>query len=89
MTSLTGKLTREYFREAYADRKPAFELINGYPEQKALGSKRHSILQGILYSILKELGFRAYPELILAISETWEPIPDVVGILGPTTDEVY
>jgi Uma2 family endonuclease len=89
MSVASEKLSRERFRELYADRKPCFELIDGLPEQKALGSKAHSLLQGILYRMLEELGFTAYPELTLTISKTWEPIPDVAGNLGPVTDEVY
>jgi len=73
----TEKLTRERFRELYADRKPNYELIDGVPEQKALGSKRHSYLTLILAQMLEELGFRAAPELTVEVSETWEPVPDV------------
>jgi Uma2 family endonuclease len=36
--------------------------------------------------MLKELGFKSRPELTLAISESWEPTPDVCGILGPEED---
>jgi Uma2 family endonuclease len=88
---LDEKLTRERFRELYADRKPYFELIDGQPEQKALGTKRHAFLQAILSEMLQELGFRAGTELTLAISEYWEPIPDVAGMLGPDPepDEPY
>jgi Uma2 family endonuclease len=89
MSVVTEKLTRARFRELYADQKPNWELIDGIPEQKALGSKRHACLQGILGRILEELGFRGYTELTLEVSETWEPVPDVTGILGPETDEVY
>ena len=39
---LQEKLARERFRELYGDRKPAFELIDGQPEPKALGSRRHA-----------------------------------------------
>jgi Uma2 family endonuclease len=89
MSSSTEKLTRERFRELYADRKPNFELIDGVAEQKAMGSKRHAFLQGILYRMLEELGFRTGTELTVAISQTWEPVPDVAGLVGPETDEVY
>jgi Uma2 family endonuclease len=58
MSVLTEKFTRERFRELYADQKPNWELIDGVPEQKALGSKRHSYLQWILAQMLNELGFR-------------------------------
>jgi hypothetical protein len=73
MSVLSEKLTRERFRELYADEKPNCELIDGRPERKALGSKRHARLQLILGQMLDELGFRAATELTLAISETWEP----------------
>jgi Uma2 family endonuclease len=36
--------------------------------------------------MLKELGFKSRPELTLAIDESWEPRPDVGGILGPEED---
>jgi Uma2 family endonuclease len=42
--------------------------------------------------MLEELGFKAHPELTLAISETWEPIPDVAATIAgpdPEPDEVY
>ncbi len=89
MSVLSEKLTREQFRDLYAGEKPNFELIDGRPEQKALGSKRHARLQVILGRMLDDLGFRAATELTLAISETWEPVPDVAGLLGPESDEVY
>ena len=78
-----AKLNRECFRALYGDRKPAFELINGQPEQKAVPTKNHSLLQLILGGMLGELGFRAYTELTCAIGESWEPVPDVAGMLGP------
>ena len=82
MSAITEKLTCQRFRDSYADRKPYFELIDGLPEQKALPTKLHSILQFVLAVMLKELGFKARPELTLAISDSWEPTPDVCGILG-------
>jgi Uma2 family endonuclease len=89
MSVVTEKLTRARFRELYADQKPNFELIDGRAEQKALGSKRHARLQAILSRMLEELGLRGYTELTLEISNTWEPVPDVVGMLGGETGEVY
>jgi Uma2 family endonuclease len=82
-------LTRDRFRELYDDHKPNYELIDGVPEPKALGSKRHARLQLILAQMLEELGFRAATELTLAISETWDPVPDVAGTLGPETSDPY
>ena len=49
----------------------------------------HSCLQGLFLSLLKDLGFKPRPELTLAISETWEPTPDVCGLLGPDDKQPY
>ena len=87
MSAVTPKLTRQAFREIYADRKPNWELIDGEPEQKALGSKRHSFLQLILGQMLGELGYRTGAELTLEINEDWEPVPDIAGMLRPDTDK--
>ena len=81
--SIVAELTRERFRELYAERKPYFELLDGAALQKTLPTKLHSILQFVLAVLLKELGFKARPELTLAIDDTWEPTPDVCGIIGP------
>ena len=80
------KLTSPAFREIYAARKPYFELLDGVAVQKSLPARLHSVVQFILTVMLKELGFKARPELTLAIDETWEPTPDVCGILGPEED---
>jgi hypothetical protein len=45
MQVLPEKLTRARFREVHGDRKPAFKLIDGPPEPKALGSRRHAGLK--------------------------------------------
>ncbi|MBV8808447.1 MAG: Uma2 family endonuclease [Acidobacteriaceae bacterium] len=82
MNTVAEKLTPERFREMYAQRKPYFELLDGEAVQKALPTKLHSILQFVLSVMLKELGFKARPELTLAIDQSWEPTPDVCGILG-------
>jgi Uma2 family endonuclease len=82
----TEKLRRDRFREAFAGRKPHFELLDGEAVQKALPTKLHSILQFVLAVMLKELGFKSRPELTLAIDESWEPVPDVTGILGAEED---
>jgi Uma2 family endonuclease len=86
MGSLAEKLTSPTFRKTYAERKPYFELLDGEAVQKAMPTELHSILQFVLAVILKELGFKARPELTLAIEESWEPTPDVCGLLGATED---
>jgi Uma2 family endonuclease len=77
------KLSRERYRKLYHDIKPAFELIDGIPEQKPEPTLKHSALQTALIHVLGELGFEPLPDLTLAISETWELIPDMTGFLGP------
>jgi Uma2 family endonuclease len=86
MSAIAEKLTPSLFREMYARRKPYFELLDGEAVQKALPTKLHSILQFVLAVMLKELGFKPRPELTLAIDESWEPTPDVCGIIGAEED---
>jgi Uma2 family endonuclease len=86
MSVAAAKLNRERFRALYAGRKPHYELLDGEAFQKPLPTRLHSILQFVLSVMLKELGFKSRPELTLAISESWEPTPDVCGILGPEED---
>jgi Uma2 family endonuclease len=89
MNAVADKVTLEQFRAKYAECKPYYELQDGEPVQKALPTKRHALLQGILYTLLRELGFQSMTELTLAISETWEPTPDVCGQLGPDDGQPY
>jgi Uma2 family endonuclease len=86
MSVAAAKLTRNIFREMYAQRKPYFELLDGAAVQKSLPTRLHSTLQFVLTVMLKEVGFKARPELTLAIGEFWEPIPDVCGIIAPEED---
>jgi Uma2 family endonuclease len=89
MSAVTEKATLEQFRTAYAECKPYYELLNGEAVQKALPANLHAALQGVLYLVLRELGFRSRTELTLAISESWEPTPDVCGLLEPDSGEPY
>ncbi len=86
MSAIIEKLTLERFRELYAERKPYFELLDGAAVQKALPTKLHSIPQFVLALMLNELGFKSRPELTLAIGPSWEPTPDVCGIIGLEED---
>ncbi len=86
MSAVAEKLTSAKFRAMYAQRKPHYELLGGEAVQKALPTRLHSILQLVLCLMLKELGFKSRPELTLAIDESWEPTPDVCGIIGPEED---
>ena len=89
MRAASDKITLEQFQAAYAEFKPYYELLDGEAVQKTLPAKLHAILQGVLYIVLRELGFQSMTELTLAISETWEPTPDVCGLLGPDDGEPY
>jgi Uma2 family endonuclease len=89
MNAVADKLTLEKFRATYTECKPYYELLDGEAVQKAVPTKRHSVLQNVFSFLLKDLGFKARPELTLAISESWEPTPDVCGVLGPDDDEPY
>jgi Uma2 family endonuclease len=82
MSAIAEKLTASEFRVRFSTRKPNYELLSGEAVQKPLPTKLHSILQFVLAVMLKELGFKARPELTLAIDDSWEPTPDVSGILG-------
>jgi Uma2 family endonuclease len=89
MNVVAEKLTLEQFRATYAESKPYYELLDGEAVQKAMPTKPHSYLQLVLCYILKELGYKAGPELTLAMSEKWEPVPDVCGLLGHSDKEPY
>ncbi|MGA8598125.1 MAG: Uma2 family endonuclease [Bryobacteraceae bacterium] len=86
MSAIAEKLTVEQFRMKYAGTKPHYELLNGEAVQKPMPTRLHSILQFVLAMMLKELGFKARPELTLAIDDAWEPVPDVSGIGAPEED---
>jgi Uma2 family endonuclease len=86
MSAIAEKLTAEQFRLKYAGTKPHYELLNGEAVQKPMPTTLHSILQFVLAVMLKELGFKARPELTLAIDDAWEPVPDLSGISGPEED---
>jgi Uma2 family endonuclease len=81
MRAAAERLTPRSFRETYAHKKPYFELLDGEAVQKAWQTNLHSPLQLVLMLMLRELGFKTRPEFTLSISESWEPIPDVCGIL--------
>jgi Uma2 family endonuclease len=79
-------LSVEQFRRMYVGSKPHFELLSGEAIQKTTPTKAHAVLQFLLCVMLRELGVKSLPELTLAIDESWEPTPDVCGILGPVED---
>jgi Uma2 family endonuclease len=86
MSVLAEKLTAQRFQELYGQEKPYFELLDGEAVQKSVATKLHSLLQLVLCLILKEMGLQSWPELTLAIDESWRPTPDVCGTIGPVED---
>jgi Uma2 family endonuclease len=89
MSAVADKLNLDQFRAKYADCKPYFELLDGEAVQKALPTDLHSILQTVLAFLLKELGFRPRTELTLSISDSWEPTPDICGLLVGLKNQPY
>ena len=73
------QLTLEESRDRYADRKPYFEYWDGQAIQKSVPTKLHAKLQQIILDMLRELGYKTFPELTLRISPDREPTPDVVA----------
>lgn len=86
MNAIAEKLGVEQFRRKYAGSKPNFELLAGEAIQKNVPTKAHAVLQFLLCVMLRELGFKSLPELTLAIDDSWEPTPDVCGVLGTVED---
>jgi Uma2 family endonuclease len=81
-------MSRAEYREVYADVKPNWELIAGVPEQKTMPTWLHGILQTLIAQMLTECGYITGTEVSLEVSEEWEPVPDVIGVLA-LSDTVY
>lgn len=82
MATVARSLTKQEFREQYAGRKPYFEYWFGEAVQKSRPTWLHSALQLILGEFLKRAGYRSGSEVELRIDPDWEPVPDVIGVLG-------
>jgi Uma2 family endonuclease len=57
--------------------KPYCEYRDGAVSPKALPTKFHAIIQGVLITLLQSLGVQAFPELTVRISPTRYLVPDV------------
>ena len=80
---MTGQgLSLEEFHRCYDGVKPYHEFWNGEAIQKSVPTRLHSIVQFLLALLLREAGFKAFPELELRLSPEWRPIPDVAGALS-------
>jgi Uma2 family endonuclease len=64
----------EYLRHS---EKPNCEYRDGVLYPKAMPTKLHSIIQGVLFTLLQKQGVRAFPELTVRISPTKYLVPDI------------
>lgn len=81
MATVAHLLTKQEFREQYAERKPHFEYWFGEAVQKSRPTWLHAAIQLMVGEFLKQAGYRPGPELELQIDPEWEPVLDVVGVL--------
>ena len=67
--------------------KPYREYRDGVVSSKALPTKLHSIIQGVLMTLLQNQGVEAFPELTVRISPTKYLVPDV-AVAGDFPDPI-
>jgi Uma2 family endonuclease len=80
MAAAPSFLSPKLFEQLYSDdRKPYFEYWFGEAIQKPMPTLLHSILQGLIFALLRERGWRAGTELRLKLSKVAYPVPDVVA----------
>ena len=72
-------LTAEQFELEYGDRKPYYEYWFGEAIQKPMGTDVHGVLQGLIFMLLRQRGWRPGTELRLKISKQAFPLPDVAA----------
>ena len=81
-----AKLSLEEFRSRFGGEKPYYEYWDGEAVQKSMPTWLHSVFQLTLGQLLYELGLKSASELTLRLSSKYEPVPDVVGMVGPITE---
>ncbi len=80
MAAAHSFLTSERFEQLYSDdRKPYFEYWFGEAIQKKMPTLLHATLQGLVFALLRQHGWRAGTELRLKMSKVAHPVPDVVA----------
>ncbi len=80
MAAVHSFLSPEQFGELYSeDDKPHFEYWFGEAIQKPMPTLLHSILQGLIFALLRQHGWRAATELRLKVSKVAHPVPDVIA----------
>ncbi|MBV8709970.1 MAG: Uma2 family endonuclease [Acidobacteriaceae bacterium] len=75
----TGYLTLEEFDRLYSDEKPYYEYWDGQAIQKPMPTLLHSLLQLVLLNLLSEIGLISGGEVRLKLSQTKQPLPDVIA----------
>ena len=83
MATAPSFLTAEQFEERYGDEKPYYEYWFGEAVQKQMPYKVHSILQGLIFALLRQRGWKPGTELRLKISKRVFPVPDVTASSRP------
>jgi len=77
--SQTGYLTLEEFDRLYSGEKPYHEYWDGQAIQKPMPTVLHSLQQWVLINLLREVGLVAGGEIRLKLSQTRQPLPDVIA----------
>lgn len=72
-------LTLEKFERLYGDEKPYYEYWDGEAIPKPMPTILHSLMQAILIRIFHEIGLVAGGEVRLKLSQTRQPLPDVIA----------
>ena len=83
MASTTLVSVEEYLKTSY---EPNCEYIDGVLRPKPLGTSKHGYLQGLLWALLCQRGYRVAVELTVCISPTQFLIPDVAADSKPFGD---
>ena len=79
VTLVSNPLTLQEFERRYGAEKPYYEYWDGEALQKPMPTLLHSLLQLILINLLRGIGLIAAGEVRLKLSETRQPLPDVVA----------
>ncbi len=83
MATAPNFLTAEQFEERYGEEKPYYEFWFGEAIQKEVPYKIHCILQGLIFGLLRQRGWKPGTELRLKISKQAFPIPDLTASSQP------
>jgi Uma2 family endonuclease len=78
-----GLLTLEEFRVRYAGEKPYYEYWAGEAIQKSMPTWLHGLIQTIVASLFKDIGYRSASEVTLRLDKEYEPVPDVIAVDSP------